>query len=82
MGTQMAASLMTLLLFKASASSEKCGFRILYSISSSKEEFMQVKIKVFVTKSIVTSFTLTLSFMKLKYGGGYQVSFVLFLFES
>lgn len=30
MGTQMAASLMTLLLFKASASSEKCGFRILY----------------------------------------------------
>ena len=33
MGTQMAASIMTVLLFKASASSEKCGFRILYSIS-------------------------------------------------
>lgn len=42
---------------------------------------MQVKIKVFVTKSIVTSFTLTLSLLKLKYGGDYQVK-VLFAFFS
>lgn len=45
---------------------------------------MQVKIKVFLTKSIVTSFTLTLNLLKLKYGGDYQVKvlFALFLFES
>lgn len=44
---------------------------------------MQVKTKVFLTKSIVTSFTLTLSLLKLKYGGDYQVRvlFAFYLFE-
>ena len=44
---------------------------------------MQVKIKVFLTKSTVTSFTLTQLAETIKYGGDYQVEvlFAFFLFE-